>query len=212
MSTRHETTRPPQAEKTQYTYATGPEAMRKPSEKDRKAFDVLLPQLIREATAARDSEAFSYRGFLIGASILYEDPKNPGHYKIESGGNLKENPKSPKLCAERHALQRAIADGAQRVVGVVVVSRETGRAKGDEMSEEPQSNVLHPCLSCRNMLHMEPAISPQTMLELLNDKDATHLKEEDTTVGAFLKSYATRDAKTIEEMKITREQLDNGQA
>jgi cytidine deaminase len=211
MPKNHESS-PIGTEKTQYLYDTGPEATRKPEAKDREIFESKLPELIKEATAARDSEAFSYRGFLIGASVLYEDPKNPAQYKIESGGNLKEDEKSPKLCAERHATQRAMADGAKRIIGIVIVSKETGRAKGTEQSEEPKSHVLHPCLSCRNMLHMEPVFSNQTMMEMVNDKNKDHLVEESATVGTFLKSYAQRDAETIKNGHISHKTLENGQA
>jgi cytidine deaminase len=107
-----------------------------------------------QAAAMNRNYAVSYRPkpFRVGAAILSLDSDLPDDQPaIHPGANftpVKGDYKgSDKRCAERHAVEGAIAYNTKLIIAIVIVSEE--KDKGDD--ENKPSETLHPCLECRKM-------------------------------------------------------------
>ncbi len=166
-----------------------------PEKKDEELFAEFFPQLLAAATVARDDDAISYRNFKVGCSVLAIDAQGQTH--VFSAGNKKELKNDAKYCAERGAIEQATAAGYTRIVGLITVSKETSTVRDNETAVEHPAEVLHPCTVCRNLLHLDPLVDGQTILVMHNDSKENDPKEERTTVGKLLQSYAKRDHETF---------------
>ncbi|HZA26798.1 MAG TPA: cytidine deaminase [Actinomycetota bacterium] len=92
-----------------------------------------LDSLLAAAHEVRGRAYAPYSGFRVGAAVLAEDGR------VFPGANV-ENASYPlSACAERSAVQRAVSDGARKLVAVAV--------RGSE--ETP----TWPCGGCRQVLY-----------------------------------------------------------
>lgn len=100
---------------------------------------------------------YSYRRppFQVGCSVLADLSAGPlfkdsGH-QVYSGHNFTKEPaerKGPdKRCAERNAIEDALADGGF-IIAIVTSSMEVSTGGEENRSKD----VLHPCRECRGML------------------------------------------------------------
>lgn len=116
-----------------------------------RRFCSYLPALYWAAEDMREIGATrQYRGFGVGAAVLAFRPNGfyrQDHYKIFAGHNSKERPDGPKCCAERRALENALAEGYVMAVGLAIVAPY----QPDDTSGH-ECIVLHPCLDCRVMM------------------------------------------------------------
>jgi cytidine deaminase len=91
-----------------------------------------IDELVGAAREARERAYAPYSGFLVGAAIQADDGR------VFTGVNV-ENASYPlSVCAERTAVQRAVAEGARRLTAVAVVAS----------NDEP----TWPCGGCRQVL------------------------------------------------------------
>jgi cytidine deaminase len=87
---------------------------------------------VAAAAEARERAYAPYSGFLVGAAVKADDGR------VFTGVNV-ENASYPlSVCAERTAVQRAVAEGVRRLVAVAVVAS----------NDEP----TWPCGGCRQVL------------------------------------------------------------
>ena len=92
-----------------------------------------MEALLAAAREARDHAYAPYSRYHVGAAVLAEDGR------MISGANM-ENASYPlSVCAERGAVQRAVFEGAGRLVAVAVATSGPG--------------VAWPCGGCRQVLH-----------------------------------------------------------
>jgi cytidine deaminase len=132
------------------------------------AFRAALPELIAAAQLARDT-AVSYRGFLVGCSVFAWHTGERQYKSYSAGNHRPEKGDSPprgvaKRCAERNAIDQALADGAQMIIGLVTVSTETHT--GDESHGH---SVLHPCEDCRELIATTPQITEKAIFHGVHD-------------------------------------------
>jgi cytidine deaminase len=76
--------------------------------------------------------------YLVGAALLAEDPENPGEMRVHGGANVEDIILSLSCCAERVAIQSAIAEGVRKFSRVAVHT----------VSSPPAA----PCGPCRQLL------------------------------------------------------------
>lgn len=175
------------------------------------------------AAMARDHEAFSYRDFLVGCSVAFKfngSGKETRHENIgvTFGGNFKKTSgkKDPERdkCAERKALERALALNPKFIHAIFTVSKE----RGVDSDEIEKHDVLHPCKGCRayfKELMKQGLISPST--RLVNVKDSGKFWEKNkgpfdieeyaktykyenqviTTVGNLIEEHILEDVEII---------------
>lgn len=92
-----------------------------------------LESLLAAARRVQKQAYAPYSGFLVGAAVLSEDGR------VFAGANV-ENASYPlSACAERSAVQRAVSEGARRLLAVAV----SGTGEGPTW----------PCGGCRQVLH-----------------------------------------------------------
>jgi cytidine deaminase len=87
--------------------------------------------LIASATAARERARAAYSGFKVGAAILTENDT------IYSGCNIENATLGLTVCAERVALWKALSEGAESFMEIVIVTN---------------SENAGPCGACRQLL------------------------------------------------------------
>ncbi len=167
--------------------------------------------------AALDRElAISYRNppFKVGAAIMSKEPnQGPGQYSIYSGHN--ETPTKAfregvaKRCAEKQALEQALAHQTNMVVAIVSVSKEISTGDSSQAHD-----ALHPCGECRKMIRQmkaEGLLSDESIICNVNDSrlgpDGQWAQEE-RTVKDLLELY--KDEEGVEEEK--KEPADRKQA
>jgi cytidine deaminase len=96
--------------------------------------DAKVEALLEAAREARENAYAPYSRFLVGAAVLTDDGE------IFAGANV-ENASYPlSVCAERSAVQRAVSEGARRLVAVAVVGSSP-------------DGPTWPCGGCRQVLH-----------------------------------------------------------
>ena len=91
-----------------------------------------LAELDRAAVAARRRAYAPYSRFRVGAAVLTEDGQ------IHAAGNIENASYPVGMCAERAAIEAAIASGAKRILAVSIA---TGRTR-----------PVSPCGMCRQAL------------------------------------------------------------
>jgi len=75
-----------------------------------------LQTLIQEAQKARLNSHSPYSGFKVGASVLMDDGN------IYAGCNVENASYGGTVCAERVAVWKGLSEGAQKVLGLVVLT------------------------------------------------------------------------------------------
>jgi cytidine deaminase len=88
---------------------------------------------VAAAREVRERAYAPYSRFAVGAAVLADDGR------IFPGANVENAAYPLSVCAERTAVQRAVSEGARRLVAVAVV------ASGED--------VTWPCGGCRQVLH-----------------------------------------------------------
>lgn len=161
-------------------------------------------ELIEAAADDRD-RAVSYRNFKVGSVLLSKDPNQaPGEYSIYSGHNYKPEPGHQegvtKRCAEKQALEQALARHTEQIVAIISVS--------DQISTGDSSNAhdaLHPCGDCRKMIRQmltEGLINENGIICNVNDSrtglDGKWVREE-RTVRELLNLYEKQEGEADDE-------------
>lgn len=105
-----------------------------------------IPTLVDMARTAARLEAYSYRGFVVGAAAEVIDHENqrPKYY---SAGNSKPRHKA-KFCAEQRLLGQIRPKSSENITGIVVAG--TTDRKLIEGVTEVATPTLHPCADCRH--------------------------------------------------------------
>ena len=91
-----------------------------------------MPDLVLEATAARENAAAPFSKFKVGAALRTADGK------VYRGCNVENSTYGLTVCAERVALLSAIAAGDRKFTAIAVVTQ----------SDEPST----PCGPCRQLM------------------------------------------------------------
>lgn len=164
-------------------------------------------RLIEAAREARDNDARSYRGFLVGCSVLGRKADRGASpetgYEVYSTGNFKPEKKPQagyqKRCAERNTIQLALNENCNFIPAICTIS--------DQASTEPgasEHDVLHPCEDCRSLLKEimdQGHISSNTVLCSVRDgvdpEGQVFEKVEERTVGELLSIYEKDSEKNI---------------
>ncbi len=115
--------------------------------------------LAERARAARSQAYAPYSRYLVGAALL--DDRG----RVYAGANVENASYGLGICAERSAISAAIADGARRFAGLVVMT------EGDAPAT--------PCGACRQVLREFPPSFPVRCLTASGARI-------DTTVDALL--------------------------
>lgn len=120
-----------------------------------------VPEMVDTAVAAAVKDGFSYRDFLVGASVLaYQDGTHVS--RIFSRGNLKQHRHREKVCAERKSLRAANKIGMTKAIGIVVAGTDD-REQIAAVSDRP-SRTLHPCGQCRDEFRNDTLIADDTII------------------------------------------------
>ena len=139
--------------------------------------------MVLSARKALTKEAYSYRNFHVGASLLAVNGQAE-RMGLYSAGNLKVNPETEKFCAEASVIQQAEADGMTRAIGLVVVgTMDADRIKGVTGRSTP---TLHPCESCLNVFVDSPLIHSDTIVVTIGDNSDAHQVH---SVGQLIRIY-----------------------
>ena len=161
--------------------------------------------LITAAAFARDN-AVSYRNFKVGAAIMSKEPNQAsGEYSIYSGHNYKPEPAEQegiaKRCAEKMALEQALANHTNFIPAIISVSDKISTG-----SDSQAHDALHPCNECRAMIRQlkkEGLLSGERIICNVNDsrlgRDG-NWAEEERTVDELLSLYSGEE--TSEENQI----------
>ncbi len=133
-----------------------------------------VPQLAKMARNAANSEAYSYRNFLVGVAGFFINPSasEPG---MLSAGNLKSARSKEKVCAEKKVLGQARKAGFTRAVGLVIAG--TTDVELIEGVNDVAAPTLHPCTECRLDFEGNPLIGDDTLIittGLENDRYQVH--------------------------------------
>ncbi|MFA5926038.1 MAG: hypothetical protein WC831_03820 [Parcubacteria group bacterium] len=135
--------------------------------------------------------------FQVGCTALTLDADFPDDQPvIHYGANFKPTKDWTKYhekhCAERHAIESALAYDVKLIIAIVIVSRE--HDKGDD--ENKPSEVLHSCLACRRMyrdLLKRGLLREDSMICFVNDSEVDEegkpTKIQEMTVKELLDLY-----------------------
>jgi cytidine deaminase len=102
---------------------------------------LLLQELVRQARVAAERAYAPFSGFRVGAAVMMAD--DPAHQVI-TGSNVENSSYSLTQCAERTALQTAVAAGHRRLRYLAVTCAAT--TPGTPLRQRS------PCGSCRQAL------------------------------------------------------------
>jgi cytidine deaminase len=150
----------------------------------------MTPRMVQNARKAH-SQAFSYRNFHVGASLLAinSQKKQMGMY---SAGNLKIDPSTEKYCAEASTIEAAKRDGMTRAIGIVVVGTlDRDMIHGVTGRMTP---TLHPCDSCRNLFVDSSLIYSDTIVVTTGDRLDAHQVH---SVGQLITFYQPDSEATV---------------
>ena len=148
----------------------------------------LVPHMVDISRKAAKEEAYSYRGFHVGASLLAFLPRARETLLFSAGNTKYEN--QQKICAEKALLEqldgyaRVTGDSAE-VIGLVVVGT-SDKALIEGVTGLP-THTLHPCRDCRGMLGDSPGVTEDMLIVtagLQSDAHQTH------TLGQLQAFYA----------------------
>lgn len=98
-----------------------------------------IPNLIRQAFAAREMAYAPYSSFLVGAALETADGK------IYRGCNIESAAYSPTNCAERTAFFGAVAQGERDFAAIAIVGAKGG-TQADDFA------FVFPCGVCRQVM------------------------------------------------------------
>jgi cytidine deaminase len=93
-----------------------------------------IEALLEAAREAREHAYAPYSRYLVGAAVLTDDGE------IFAGANVENAAYPLSVCAERSAVQRAVSEGARRLVAVAIVGSSL-------------DGPAWPCGGCRQVLH-----------------------------------------------------------
>lgn len=106
-----------------------------------------MPYIVEQARSAANKYANSYRGFHVGAAA-FAIKWSTEETAIFNGGNIKPNPRKPKICAEAVSVRQAEKAGFEDILGIVVVAT-TDIVKIEEVTGA-RTPTLHPCGECQD--------------------------------------------------------------
>ncbi len=150
--------------------------------------------LITAAALDRDN-AVSYRDFKVGSAIMSKEPNQaPGEYSLYSGHNYKPAPAEQegvaKRCAEKMALEQALANHTKFIPAIVSVSDRISTG-----TDSAAHDALHPCEECRVMIRQlkkDGLLSGESIICNVNDSRlgaSGQWAEEERTVDQLLSLY-----------------------
>jgi cytidine deaminase len=104
---------------------------------------------MKQAAIAAAQRAYApYSRFAVGAAALSDDGR------IHAGANVENASFGLSICAERSAIFRAVADGAERIEALLVYT--------------PTGSATPPCGACRQVLS---EFGPDALIVCCNDGD-----------------------------------------
>ena len=125
----------------------------------------IVPHLVYLARRSTDEEAYSYRGFHVGASLFALLPKLRQTVLFSAGNTKLEN--EAKLCAEMRILNelesygQIVGDSPQAIGLVIVGTSDRQLIKGVTGRE---SSTLHPCQECQDIMGKSSVITDETLI------------------------------------------------
>lgn len=163
-------------------------------------------RLIQLARLSRELSAFSYRGFVVGATTVNvrSDKNHPevAHYETSSAGNVKlwkddSQYMWDKRCAEINAIDAALVDKAPEeaiaIAALITIAKEMHVGDPKEPTSTQSHDILHTCHSCRMVfreLLSEGVFHNDTIICNARDFDnGTETKVEERTLGELLALY-----------------------
>jgi cytidine deaminase len=120
-----------------------------------------VPYMVDQARYAAHTEAYSYRGLLVGVTGFFVNP-NTQETALLTAGNLKARRTKTKVCAEQKVLNMAQKAGFLEAIGLVV-SSTTDVELIAGITEAP-TPTLHPCTSCRQLFDTHPLMRDETVV------------------------------------------------
>ena len=126
-----------------------------------RTFIQRVPSMVDQARDAAENDAYSYRGFKVGAAVLAYNP-HTRETGVLAAGNLKIRPDKAKFCAEYRSLQIAKRSGLT-VVGGIVVAATTDKHQIGEVTDV-ETRTLHPCSECRQLFCDHPLMRDDTLI------------------------------------------------
>lgn len=141
-----------------------------------------VPFTVDQARMAAQNEAYSYRGFRVGAAVFALNPATQ-ETAVLSGANTKSNKHKTKICAERKVLQQAKKAGLTEAIGIVVAAT-TDVDLIEEVNGAP-SPTLHPCQECQHFFNEHPLIMDDTIIITTGIDDDTHQVHTHKEVAAM---------------------------
>ncbi len=139
--------------------------------------------LYHQAVGARNL-AMSYRDFNVGSSVLAfkYGKEHSMSWSTFNGMNTKHARNMRPICSEPIAINGALADGCELIIGIVVV--------GNLREEDVNIKTLHPCQECRWFMHGHPLIDADTIvLTAMPPEDGGFAQREVRTVKQLLKLH-----------------------
>lgn len=149
--------------------------------------------MVLEAQKDRTEIAKNHRGFLVGCAVaaVVQEGYGMEEAKIFSAGNYtpesKKKNSEAKWCAERIAINLALAEKGTFIPAIVTVSDRVDTGEGGQVHD-----VLHPCPECRNLLrHLieEGIMDEETKVCNVNDSNPDKLIMEEHTLKELLEKY-----------------------
>ncbi len=105
-------------------------------DKQSKAKELPITELIQSAMNARKKSYSPYSGFAVGAALLTRE------LRIYTGCNIENAAYSPGICAERNAVYKAVSEGWRNFLAIAVVGG----------SAEETDTFAFPCGVCRQVM------------------------------------------------------------
>lgn len=147
-----------------------------------RRFVTAVPDMVDMArTAARN--AFSYRDFKVGSSVMVVDAHNA--VGLEMAESLKSRREKAKVCAEKRVLAKAVKAGFLYAPGLVVAGT-TDKEKIKEVTDVA-TPTLHCCNDCQQLFGVHPLMRRETLIVSVGeDRDAYQVM----TAGEMTDTYA----------------------
>lgn len=142
-----------------------------------------VPTMVELARLAAQDEAYSYRGFLVGAAVFAHKPAT-NETAVLAAGNLKSQRHKTKVCAEKKALNVARAIGMVEAIGLVVAG--TTDVELIKEVNNVSTATLHPCSDCQNLFVEHPIMRDHTIIIMTGLEDDIY---QVTTSREMLDTY-----------------------